>query len=102
MSLYDVLGVERGASTAEIRKAYRKMALASHPDKNPDDPEAKQRFVRVAEAYEVLGDEAKRARYDSGGTGSELYQGFDFGRASDLFNANFGEALARQWRPGMT
>ena len=104
-SFYQVLGVERDASMAEIRKAYRKAALINHPDKNPDDREgAEKRFVRVAQAYEVLGDEAARARYDHGGgvgDGTALDRGFDFSRANDMFNANFGEALMRQWQPGM-
>ena len=101
MSLYDVLGVTRDASPAEIRKAYRKQALLNHPDKNPGDDDAKQRFVKIAEAYEILSDDVQRARYDRGGDSRDLYQGFDFGRASDLFNANFGESLMRQWQPGM-
>ena len=101
MSLYEVLGVDRDATTTDIKKAYRKLALANHPDKNPGDPGAQERFVRIAEAFEVLGDETKRARYDRGGQSTDIYQGFDFGRANDLFNANFGESLARQWQPGM-
>jgi DnaJ-class molecular chaperone len=107
-SFYEVLGVERDASQADIRKAYRKAALASHPDKNPGDPDAEARFVRVGQAYEILGDEGKRARYDrGGGTGREIDRpfdygpGFDFARASEMFNANFGESLMRQWSPGM-
>ena len=104
MTLYDVLGVPRDATPTEIRKAYRKAALVNHPDKNPGDPDAEKRFVRIAEAFDVLGDERKRASYDRGGDGSgrELYRGFDFGSAADMFNANFGESLMRQWRPGMT
>mmetsp|Transcript_10634 Transcript_10634/g.21277 ORF Transcript_10634/g.21277 Transcript_10634/m.21277 type:complete len:203 (-) Transcript_10634:88-696(-) len=99
MSLYNVLGVSKDSSSAEIRKAYRKQALLNHPDKGGD----KALFIKVAEAYEVLGDESRRERYDRGGdSGREIYQGFDFGRASDMFNANFGESLMRQWQPGMT
>lgn len=106
MSLYQTLGVERDASPQEIRKAYRKQALLNHPDKNPGDPDAEQRFLKIAEAFEVLGDENKRARYDrvgdGGDPGTDLYNPFDMGRASSMFNENFGEALMRQWRPGMT
>lgn len=104
-SFYEVLGVERDASMAAIRKAYRKAALLNHPDKNPHDRDgAEKRFVRIAQAYEVLGDEAARARYDRGGgvgDGTALDRGFDFSRASEMFDANFGEALLRQWQPGM-
>lgn len=103
-SLYDVLGVARDASQAEIRKAYRRAALAAHPDKNPGDADAQDRFVKIGAAYEVLSDENRRAHYDRTGgigTGSEVDRGFDFARASDLFNENFGEAIARQWQPGM-
>ena len=100
-TLYEKLRVERSATTAEIRKAYRKLALLSHPDKCPGDEAASLRFREVAEAYSVLSDPAKRAQYDQGGA---LYDqiGFDFGRASDLFNATFGQALVQQWRPGLT
>ena len=102
-SLYAVLNVDKSATSAEIRKAYRKQALLNHPDKNPGDEDAAQkRFLQVAEAYDVLGDEAKRQRYDQGGGSSgEIYQGFDWERASEMFNANFGESLMRQWQPGM-
>jgi len=102
-TFYEVLGVSRDASQAEIRKAYRRAALAAHPDKNPDDREAaEKKFVRIAQAYEVLSDEDRRAQYDEGGSGQELARGFDFGRAADIFNENFGEALMRQWQPGMS
>ena len=100
-TLYDVLGVSRDASFDDIRKAYRKQALLSHPDKHPGDQQAVARFLKVSEAYEVLRDQTKRARYDRGG-GTGDYQGFDVGRASDLFNASLSQALMRQWRPGLT
>lgn len=61
---YEVLGVARDASEDEIKRAYRKMALQNHPDHNPDNPEAEQRFKEAAEAYEVLRDPERRARYD--------------------------------------
>ncbi len=65
---YKILGVERGASDEEIKKTYRKLALKYHPDKNPDDPEAEARFKEINEAYEVLGDTKKRAKYDQLGS----------------------------------
>ncbi|HAJ80878.1 MAG TPA: molecular chaperone DnaJ, partial [Zunongwangia profunda] len=54
---YDILGISKGASAAEIKKAYRKMAIKYHPDKNPGDNEAENKFKKAAEAYEVLGNE---------------------------------------------
>ncbi|KAL9107951.1 MAG: hypothetical protein Q9187_008359 [Circinaria calcarea] len=63
---YKILGVEKDAGENEIRKAYRKLAIVHHPDKNPDDDEAADRFKDIGEAYETLNDSQKRARYDSG------------------------------------
>ena len=64
---YEILGVQRGASQDEIKKAYRKMALQHHPDRNPGSKEAEEKFKEAAEAYEVLGDTTKRPRYDQYG-----------------------------------
>ena len=64
---YEVLGVERSASADEIKKAYRKAALKYHPDKNPGDKEAEEKFKEVNEAYEVLSDPQKKAQYDQFG-----------------------------------
>lgn len=64
---YEVLGVDKGASESEIKKAYRKLAIKYHPDKNPDDKKAEDRFKEAAEAYEVLSDRDKRTRYDQFG-----------------------------------
>ena len=69
---YEVLGIEKNATPAEIKKAYRKMAIKYHPDKNPDDKTAEEKFKLAAEAYEVLSDENKKARYDQYG-----HQAFD-------------------------
>lgn len=73
---YAILGVERSASQDEIKRAYRRLAKELHPDRNPD-PEAQQRFRDVNEAYEVLGDKDKRARYDELGSGFEHGAPFD-------------------------
>ena len=64
---YSILGVSKDASQEEIKKQYKKLALKWHPDKNKDNPEAEQKFKDIAEAYAVLGDEAKRRNYDQFG-----------------------------------
>ncbi|MEN8777364.1 MAG: molecular chaperone DnaJ [Polaribacter sp.] len=64
---YEILGISKSASQAEIKKAYRKMAIKYHPDKNPDDKTAEEKFKLAAEAYEILSDENKKARYDQYG-----------------------------------
>ena len=64
--LYSRLGVARGASEADIKKAYRKLAKQLHPDKNKDNPKAAERFSKVTQAYDILTDKDKRAQYDRG------------------------------------
>src|SRR5213593_1992519 len=61
---YEVLGVGRSANDEEVKRAYRKLAVQFHPDKNPDDPHAEEKFKELGEAYDVLSDEQKRAAYD--------------------------------------
>ena len=97
---YDILGVSKSASAAEIKKAYRKKAIAHHPDKNPGDAEAEKKFKAAAEAYEVLGDEQKRAKYDNYGHAAfDGSQGFGgggmnmddiFSQFGDIFGSAFG------------
>ena len=87
---YEVLGVSRDASERDIAKAYRKLAVKFHPDSNPGDAEASQQFKEAAEAYEVLSDENKRARYDRFGHAGLDGMGSQFGSAEDIFAA-FGE-----------
>ncbi len=65
---YEVLGVDRKAGADEIKKAYRKLARENHPDRNPDDPAAEERFKEIQQAYDVLSDPEKRSQYDAGGT----------------------------------
>ena len=97
---YELLGVDRGADDREIKNAYRKQAMRYHPDRNPDNPEAEEKFKQCAEAYEVLADGQKRQIYDQYGHDGLKGQGFGgFGGASvsdifsqfgDLFDGFFG------------
>ncbi len=101
---YDLLEVSRSASQDEIKKAFRKQAMKYHPDRNPDNKEAEQKFKAINEAYEVLKDEQKRAAYDrygknafaNGGMGGgNPFGGFDFagGGFADVFNDIFSEFM---------
>jgi len=100
---YEVLGVDKSASEDEIKRAYKKMARKYHPDLNPDNKEAEEKFKEVNEAYEVLSDSDKKARYDQfgfagvdpnygAGAGGGAYGagGFDFGDLGDIFGSFFG------------
>jgi molecular chaperone DnaJ len=92
---YEVLGLAKGASTDEIKKAYRKLAMQYHPDRNPGDKAAETKFKEAAEAYEVLSDEQKRARYDQHGhAGVEGmgHAGGGFSSMEDIF-AQFGDVF---------
>ncbi len=88
---YEVLGVDKNASQQEIKKAYRKVAMKYHPDRNPNDKDAEERFKEAAEAYEVLSDEQKKARYDRfGHAGMGGMGGGGFSNAEDIFS-QFGD-----------
>ena len=91
---YEVLGLERNASQDEVKKAYRKLAMKYHPDRNPDDASAEAKFKEAAEAYDVLGNEEKRKQYDQFGHAafgpSGQYGGAGFSSMEDIFSA-FGD-----------
>ena len=100
---YEILGVGKSASASEIKKAYRKMAIKYHPDKNPDDKNAEEKFKEAAEAYEILSDDNKKARYDQYGhaafEGPQGGGGFGgggmnmediFSQFGDIFGGGFG------------
>ncbi len=104
---YEVLSVSRTASDQEIKSAYRKLALQYHPDRNPDNPEAEERFKECSEAYAVLADSEKRARYDRfghagvGGGAGPGAGGFDatvFNDFHDIFGDIFGDMFGGQGR----
>ena len=94
---YEVLGVDKSASAEEIKKAYKKMAIKYHPDKNPGDKEAEEKFKEVAEAYSILSDADKKARYDQFGHAGVEGAGPDFsggfGNLNDILNDLFGGAF---------
>ncbi|MYF27444.1 MAG: molecular chaperone DnaJ [Gammaproteobacteria bacterium] len=95
---YEVLGVDHGASEADVKKAYRRLAMKYHPDRNPDDADAEERFKEASEAYEILADTEKRERYDRyGHAGVEgMASGFDgfSGNFSDIFSDVFGDLFS--------
>jgi len=113
---YEILGVDKNASKEELRKAYRKLAMQYHPDRNPDNKEAEEKFKEAAEAYEVLSNDEKKARYDrfghDGVRGSYGSQGFTdindiFSHFSDIFSGSsifddfFGGQRTRGRRRGV-
>ena len=92
---YEVLGVERSATDEEVKRAYRKLAVKFHPDKNPDDPHAEEKFKELGEAYDVLIDSNKRAAYDRFGHAAFAPGGAGFGGGGfhdpfEIFREVFG------------
>jgi molecular chaperone DnaJ len=97
---YNVLGVSRDASAEEIKKAYRKLARENHPDRNPDDTAAEDRFKQIQEAYDTLSDPAKRKQYDAGG----MFSGFGgrgpFAGAGGGFTSDIGDIFSTMFGRG--
>jgi len=102
---YDILGVNKKASDEEIKRAYRKMAMKYHPDRNPNKKEAEERFKEINEAYAVLSDKEKRKQYDTFGaegfrqrfTQEDIFRGFDF---DEILSGLFGGRGKREFRFG--
>lgn len=103
---YEILGVSRDVSEQELKKAYRRIAMKYHPDRNPDDKDAEEKFKEATEAYEVLSDADKRSAYDqfghagvSGGPGGMGGGAGGFGSFSDIFGDVFGDIFGGGGRP---
>src|SRR4051812_36448334 len=109
---YETLGVARGANAEDLKKAYRKLAMQFHPDRNPGDQKAEQRFKDISEAYDVLKDDQKRAAYDrfghaafqngsGNGRGAGGFEfGFGQGGFADIFDEMFGEFMGGRRQGG--
>src|SRR5882724_1585081 len=105
---YEILGVSRGCTAADLKTAYRKLAMECHPDRNPGDHAAEHKFKELSEAYEILKDPDKRAAYErfghaafEGGHGGRGPQGFDFAASfTDVFDDLFGEFMGGGRRGG--
>ena len=104
MDYYDILGVSKKSSDIEIKKAYKKLAIKHHPDKNPDNPNSEEKFKEIAKAYQTLSDKSKRRMYDLTGSDNNDYNNFDpfnifnnlfsrMGNFGSVFNSNFDSSI---------
>jgi len=98
---YDILGIQKNATANDIKKAYRKLAMKYHPDKNPDNPEAEEKFKELSEAYEILSDTDKRQVYDKFGKDAVQGNGGPQVNPFDIFNNIFGGMQGMQGMQGM-
>ena len=97
---YDILGVDRNTSGDDIKKAYRKIAIKYHPDKNPGDKESEEQFKEAAEAYEILSNPDKKAQYDRFGHAGMGNQGFGGAMSMDDIFSQFGDVFGMQTDTG--
>ena len=88
---YEVLGVNRDASADEIKKAFRRVAMKHHPDRNPDNKQAEEKFKEAQEAYEILSDDEKRSNFDRFGHATTNQSGSGSAAFSDIFGDVFGD-----------
>jgi DnaJ-class molecular chaperone len=100
--LYETLGVSKTATADEIKKAYRNLAFKYHPDRNPGDKAAEEKFKSINAAYSVLGDETKRAQYDRYGTSDNIYNNQNQQQQYSYGNSNGNEDAFWQWFGGGT
>ena len=94
---YKILGVTKDSNQIQIRKAFRKLALQYHPDKNKNSEESKQKFMEIVKAYEILSDEKSRERYDSNTISDKNIQGFHWTPPADFANFYSYENLRREY-----
>ena len=99
---YEVLGIKKDASDEEIKKAFRKLAVKYHPDKNKDDKDAEEKFKEINDAYQILGDKEKREKYDKygfDGLDDSMFNGTDMSDFNDILGGLFGNIFGNRGNP---